>query len=227
MTTTLVLPDPTSELGAALEVALAACDDADAISMASFRQPIAVDGQARRLLRDGGRHGGRARHPGAHRGALPGSRPGGRGVRRAAVGAAAGAGSSTPSTAPTTTCAACPSSPRLLGLEIDGQLVVGAVSAPALHRRWFSLAGRRGMGRRCRSPAAGTATRRCPSRSPASTTWRRRRSCIRPCPASWPPASRRASWTCWAPSGVTAAWATSMATCWSPRAPLRRWSRPS
>jgi len=29
----------------------------------------------------------------------------------------------------------------LLGLEIDGQLVVGAVSAPALHRRWFSWQG--------------------------------------------------------------------------------------
>ena len=39
----LTLPDPSTELGAAVEVALAACDVADAISLASFRRNIAIE----------------------------------------------------------------------------------------------------------------------------------------------------------------------------------------
>ena len=42
---TLTLPDPSTEIGAAVEVALAACDEADAISLASFRQDIAIEHQ--------------------------------------------------------------------------------------------------------------------------------------------------------------------------------------
>ena len=39
----LTLPDADSEIGAALEVALAACDAADTISLASFRKAIEVE----------------------------------------------------------------------------------------------------------------------------------------------------------------------------------------
>ena len=226
MTTTLVLPDPTSELGGALEVAMAACDAADAISMASFRVPIAVtakpdasfvtaaDTAVERAVRE--RIAARFPDHGLV-GEEYGEQSSGSG-RRWFI---------DPIDGTHNYMRGVPLFATLLGLEIDGQLVVGAVSAPALHRRWFSWQGGGAWAARCRSRVAGTATRRCRSRSPTSTTWRLRRSCTRPCPASWPPASRRASWTCWAPSGVTAAWATSTATCWSLRAPLRPWSRPT
>ena len=141
MPTILTLPDPSTELGAALEVALAACDEADALAMASFRQAIDVDGQAGRLLRDGGRHGRRAGHPRAHR--VRASRTMAWSARSTASRPrrAAGAGSSTPSTAPTTTCAACPSSPRCWPSRSTGSSWLGVVSAPALHRRWFAWQG--------------------------------------------------------------------------------------
>ena len=40
--TNLQLPDPATEIGAAVAVALAACDEADAISLDSFRRELAI-----------------------------------------------------------------------------------------------------------------------------------------------------------------------------------------
>jgi histidinol-phosphatase len=140
MTTTLVLPDPTSELGGALEVALAACDAADGISMASFRKPIAVtakpdasfvtaaDTAVERVIRE--RIGARFPDHGLV-GEEYGEQPSGSG-RRWFI---------DPIDGTHNYMRGVPLFATLLGLEIDGQLVVGAVSAPALHRRWFSWQG--------------------------------------------------------------------------------------
>jgi histidinol-phosphatase len=140
MTTTLVLPDPTSELGGALEVALAACDAADAISMASFRKPIAVtakpdssfvtaaDTAVERAIRE--RIAARFPDHGLV-GEEYGEQPSGSG-RRWFI---------DPIDGTHNYMRGVPLFATLLGLEIDGQLVVGAVSAPALHRRWFSWQG--------------------------------------------------------------------------------------
>ncbi|HZW01573.1 MAG TPA: inositol monophosphatase family protein [Candidatus Deferrimicrobium sp.] len=140
MTTTLVLPDPTSELGGALEVALAACDAADGISMASFRKPIAVtakpdasfvtaaDTAVERAVRE--RIAARFPDHGLV-GEEYGEQPSGSG-RRWLI---------DPIDGTHNYMRGVPLFATLLGLEIDGQLVVGAVSAPALHRRWFSWQG--------------------------------------------------------------------------------------
>ena len=140
MTTTLVLPDPTSELGGALEVALAACDAADGISMASFRKPIAVtakpdasfvtaaDTAVERAVRE--RIAARFPDHGLV-GEEYGEQPSGSG-RRWFI---------DPIDGTHNYMRGVPLFATLLGLEIDGQLVVGAVSAPALHRRWFSWQG--------------------------------------------------------------------------------------
>jgi histidinol-phosphatase len=140
MTTTLVLPDPLSELGGALEVALAACDAADAISMASFRKPIAVtakpdssfvtaaDTAVERAIRE--RIAARFPDHGLV-GEEYGEQPSGSG-RRWFI---------DPIDGTHNYMRGVPLFATLLGLEIDGQLVVGAVSAPALHRRWFSWQG--------------------------------------------------------------------------------------
>jgi histidinol-phosphatase len=140
MTTTLVLPDPLSELGGALEVALAACDAADHISMASFRKPIAVttkpdssfvtaaDTAAEVAIRE--RIAARFPDHGLV-GEEYGEQPSGSG-RRWFI---------DPIDGTHNYMRGVPLFATLLGLEIDGQLVVGAVSAPALHRRWFSWQG--------------------------------------------------------------------------------------
>jgi histidinol-phosphatase len=140
MTTNLSLPDPASEIGAALEVALAACDAADAISMASFRRSIevtskpdasfvtAADTAVERAVRE---HIG-ARFP-----------------DHGLVGEEYGEQASSsgrrwfidPIDGTHNYMRGVPLFATLLGLEIDGRLAVGAVSAPALHRRWFSWLG--------------------------------------------------------------------------------------
>ncbi len=140
MTTTLILPDPATELGAALEVALAACDAADAISMASFRRSIevtskpdasfvtAADTAVERVIR--ARIS--ARFPGHGLvGEEYGEQPSSSG-RRWFI---------DPIDGTHNYMRGVPLFATLLGLEIDGRLAVGAVSAPALHRRWFSWLG--------------------------------------------------------------------------------------
>ena len=227
MTTNLILPDPATELGAALEVALAACDEADAIAMASFRQAIDVDGQAGRLVRDGGRHGHRAGHPGAHQ--RPASRSTAWSARSTASSAsAAGALDHRPHRrhpqlharrAPLRD-AAGPRGRRRAGAGRRQR------SGPA--SSLVRVAGRRRLGGDAGTRRLGARRRPCPSGVSGVARLRRpRRWSTRRCPASRPAAWRRASSTSWAWSGATAAWATSMATCWSRRAPRRSWSRPS
>jgi histidinol-phosphatase len=138
--TTLTLPDPNTEIGAALELALAACDEADAISLASFRRAIKIetkpdasfvteaDTAVERAIRERitarfGNHGlvgeeyGEATSDSGRRwiiDPIDGTHNYMRGV---------------------------PVYATLLALEIEGEMAVGAVSAPALHRRWFSWQG--------------------------------------------------------------------------------------
>ncbi len=137
---TLTLPDPTTEIGAAVEVAMAACDAADAISLGSFRQAIeveakpdasfvtAADTAAERAIRDRitarfpdhglvGEEYGEEPSQSRYRwiiDPIDGTHNYMRGV---------------------------PLFATLLALEIDGQPAVGVVSAPALQRRWFSWQG--------------------------------------------------------------------------------------
>lgn len=140
MTTNLSLPDPATEIGSALAVALAACDDADALAMASFGTEIhvtakpdatfvtaadmaveeAVRERIRRTFPDHGLVGeeyGEQLTASGRRwiiDPIDGTHNYMRGV---------------------------PIFATLLGLEIDGELALGAVSAPALRRRWFSWQG--------------------------------------------------------------------------------------
>ncbi len=138
--TTLTLPSTGTEIGAAVETALAACDAADAISLASFRRDIGVqqkpdatfvteaDTAVERAVRERitarfpehglvGEEYGEARAASGRRwiiDPIDGTHNYMRGV---------------------------PIFATLLALEIDGRLAVGAVSAPAMHRRWFSWDG--------------------------------------------------------------------------------------
>jgi histidinol-phosphatase len=140
MTAVLTLPDPSTELGAAVEVALAACDDADAISMASFRQAIAITAKpdasfvtaADTAVEEAVRERLAARFPGHGLvGEEYGEQPSNSG-RRWII---------DPIDGTHNYMRGVPIFATLLALEIDGQLAVGAVSAPALQRRWFSWQG--------------------------------------------------------------------------------------
>jgi histidinol-phosphatase len=136
----LRLPDPATEIGAALEVALAACDSADAISLASFRQEIRVDTKpdasfvteadtaVERAIRN--RIAQRFPDHGLV-GEEYGEQVTGSG-RRWII---------DPIDGTHNYMRGVPIFATLMALEIDGRLSVGAVSAPALGRRWFSWAG--------------------------------------------------------------------------------------
>lgn len=140
MTSRLTLPDPSTELGAAVEVALAACDDADAISMAWFRQRIevstkpdasfvtAADTAVERAVRE--RIASRFPEHGLV-GEEYGEQPSASG-RRWII---------DPIDGTHNYMRGVPIFATLLALEIDGDLAVGAVSAPALQRRWLSWLG--------------------------------------------------------------------------------------
>jgi histidinol-phosphatase len=137
MPTTLTLPDPSTEMGAAVEVALAACDEADAISLASFRRALRVEAKAdasfvteadtavERAIRE--RITGRFPDQG-----LVGEEYGealSESGRRWII---------DPIDGTHNYMRGVPVYATLLALEVDGEMVLGAVSAPALHRRWFS-----------------------------------------------------------------------------------------
>lgn len=140
MSDRLILPDPSTELGAAVEVALAACDDADAISMAWFRQRIEVSAKpdasfvtaADTAVERAVRERITARFP-EHGlvGEEYGEQPSASG-RRWIIDPIDGTHSY---------MRGVPVFATLLALEIEGQLALGAVSAPALQRRWFSWLG--------------------------------------------------------------------------------------
>lgn len=137
---TLTLPDPSTEIGAAVEVALAACDEADAISLASFRQDIAIetkpdasfvtaaDTAVERTIRE--RISARFPEHGLV-GEEYGEEPSDSG-RRWII---------DPIDGTHNYMRGVPVWATLLALEVEGELAVGAVSAPALHRRWFSWTG--------------------------------------------------------------------------------------
>ena len=138
--TLLTLPDPSTEIGAAVEMALAACDEADAISLASFRRAIRIEAKpdasfvteadtaVERAIRERitsrfpdhglvGEEYGTAESASGRRwiiDPIDGTHNYMRGV---------------------------PVYATLLALEIEDRLAVGVVSAPALRRRWFSWDG--------------------------------------------------------------------------------------
>ena len=138
--TLFALPHPGTEIGAAVEVALAACDEADAISLASFRQSIRIEAkpdasfvtEADTAVERAIRERITARFP-DH--GLVGEEYG---VAEAASGRR---WIIDPIDGTHNYMRGVPVYATLIGLEIDGALVVGAVSAPALHRRWFSWQG--------------------------------------------------------------------------------------
>jgi histidinol-phosphatase len=140
MTKPLILPDTSTELGAAVEVALAACDEADAISLASFRRALHIEAKAdasfvtqadtavERAIR--ARITGRFPDHG-----LVGEEYGeavSRSGRRWII---------DPIDGTHNYMRGVPIFATLLALEIEGEMVLGAVSAPALQRRWFSWSG--------------------------------------------------------------------------------------
>ena len=138
--TSLTLPDATTEIGAAVEVVLAACDEADAISLASFRRAIAVEAkpdasfvtEADTAVERAIRERITSRFPdhglvGEEYGEAPSDSG-----RRWII---------DPIDGTHNYMRGVPVYATLLALEIEGQLAVGAVSAPALHRRWFSWQG--------------------------------------------------------------------------------------
>ena len=136
----LSLPDPSTEIGAAVEVALAACDEADAISLASFRRNIRVqakpdasfvteaDTAVERAVRE---------------------RISSRFPDHGLVGEEYGVAESEsgrrwiidPIDGTHNYMRGVPVYATLIALEVEGRPAVGAVSAPALQRRWFSWDG--------------------------------------------------------------------------------------
>jgi histidinol-phosphatase len=133
----LITPDPSSEIGAAVEVAMAACDEADAISLASFRQSILIEAkpdasfvtEADTAVERAIRKRISARFPdhglvGEEYGEAPSDSG-----RRWII---------DPIDGTHNYMRGVPVYATLLALEIEGELAVGAVSAPALHRRWVS-----------------------------------------------------------------------------------------
>jgi len=140
MARSLELPDPRTEIGAVVAVALACCDEADALSMASFRRGIAVEEKpdssfvtaADRAVEQAVRARIVARFPDHGLvGEEYGERPGESG-RRWFI---------DPIDGTHNYMRGIPVFATLLALEMDGRLVVGAVSAPALRRRWLAWKG--------------------------------------------------------------------------------------
>jgi histidinol-phosphatase len=140
MTDAFRMPDETTELGAAMAMAMAACDEADALAMASFRQALDVeqkpdssfvtqaDRAIERAIRT--RIGGRFPDDG-----LVGEEYGDHAAdsgRRWII---------DPIDGTHNYMRGVPIFATLLALEVDGELAVGTVSAPALARRWFSWRG--------------------------------------------------------------------------------------
>jgi histidinol-phosphatase len=136
----LDLPPASTELGAAVEVALAACDEADAISMASFRRTIEVSAKpdasfvtaADTAVEQAIRQRIAARFPdhglvGEEHGVLPSASG-----RRWII---------DPIDGTHNYMRGVPVFATLLALEVEGRLALGCVSAPALGRRWLAWQG--------------------------------------------------------------------------------------
>jgi histidinol-phosphatase len=140
MTTTLSLPDKDTEIGAALHIALAACDEADAIALSSFRRDIQIETKPDRSFVTAA---DRAVEE-AIRGRISASFP-----EHGLVGEEYGEQPSEsgrrwiidPIDGTHNYMRGVPIFATLLALEVEGRLGVGVVSAPALGRRWFAWAG--------------------------------------------------------------------------------------
>jgi histidinol-phosphatase len=133
----LNLPDPSTEIGAAVEVALAACDEADTISLGSFRRALKIETkpdasfvtEADTTVERAIRSRIEARFP-----------------DHGLVGEEYGEAASDsgrrwiidPIDGTHNYMRGVPVYATLLALEIDAELAVGVVSAPALQRRWFA-----------------------------------------------------------------------------------------
>jgi histidinol-phosphatase len=137
-------PDPGTELGAALELALACCDEADAIALGSFRQAIEVEAKpdasfvtaADRAVERAIRTRIAARFPdhglvGEEYGEDQGDAARASG-RRWIIDPIDGTHSF---------MRGVPIFATLLAFEVEGALAVGVVSAPALRRRWVAWRG--------------------------------------------------------------------------------------
>jgi histidinol-phosphatase len=137
MNVDLRLPDPGTEFGAAVEVALAAADAADDLALASFRQAIDVEQKAdASFVTEADRAVERAIR----------SRIIERFPDHGLVGEEYGEEASDsgrrwiidPIDGTHNYMRGVPIFATLLALEVEGELVVGVVSAPALGRRWFA-----------------------------------------------------------------------------------------
>jgi histidinol-phosphatase len=138
--TTLSLPDPANELGAALDVALAACDEADAIALASFRGTIEVVAKPDATFVTAADTAVEA----AIRGRIQARFP-----DHGLVGEEYGERASSsgrrwiidPIDGTHNYMRGVPIFATLIALEVEGALALGVVSAPALGRRWVAWQG--------------------------------------------------------------------------------------
>ena len=153
-----------AELRGWLDVALAACDEADAIARSHFRRDLQIDDEARPDVRDPGRHRDRADDPRPHRSTpFPDH-----GLVGEEYGTEAGDASVRwyidPIDGTHNFIRGVPLFGTLLAVERDGEMQAAVMSAPALDERWWALARRRRVGAQ---PRRG---RRAGSTSRASTT---------------------------------------------------------
>jgi histidinol-phosphatase len=140
MSAALILPDGTTELGAAVEVAMAACDEADAISLASFRRVLRIEAKAdASFVTEADTAVERA-----IRARITARFPDHSLVGEEYGESAADSGRRwiiDPIDGTHNYMRGVPIYATLLALEIEGEMALGAVSAPALQRRWFSWSG--------------------------------------------------------------------------------------
>lgn len=136
-TDTLVLPEPGSEMAAWLDVAMAACDEADAIALVHFRQDLHIEAKPDRTFVTQAdtavERAIRARIQGAFPdhglvGEEYGTQDGARPVRWIID----------PIDGTHNFMRGVPLFGTLLGIEVSGDLVLGVCSAPALGTRWFA-----------------------------------------------------------------------------------------
>jgi histidinol-phosphatase len=137
-------PEPSSELGATFQLAMACCDEADALSLTSFGRGIEIEAKpdasfvtaADRAVERAIRKRITARWP-EH--GLVGEEYGEE--DRGAAGAGGRRWIIDPIDGTHSYMRGVPLFATLLAYEADGRLEVGVVSAPGLHRRWFAWRG--------------------------------------------------------------------------------------
>ena len=153
-----------AELRGWLDVALAACDEADLVARRHFRRDLQIATKPDRTFVTQADTADRADDPRAASSTR--SRTTGSSARSTAPRPATrrSAGTSTRSTAPTTSSAACPLFGTLLAVERDGELQAAVLSAPALDERWWAWRGggawarNRGEAGRAGSQVSGVTT---------------------------------------------------------------------